>query len=293
MKGIDNCFDKLSNSLSPTSYYYDDIIHLKGRYNRLKREVNLDVVSSQDKNIEINKIEIALIEYINKFKEEDFQILEKKDDNEESSFNHFWKPFFDGRTTIVIGTYYGERFRAWEASTLMATGDAIALGTIMGTLNNVGVKNIDVVPVYNFSGDRYQDNLVLLGGPDANKLTREFYSKLDTKFKFGNPDKNEISLFDSYDKSTYFSHFNNKNQVTGDYGFAFKTINPLNPETSIIIIAGCLGFGTCAAAQLFESSRLLSAIKGYEGENGFEALVFSEIINDWTQKPKIIKSYKL
>lgn len=293
MKGMDACFDAISKSLSPASYYFDDIIHLKGRYNRIKREVNLDIVAIQEKNIELNRIEIALIEYINKFEEEDFQILHNAAFDTESGFHHFWSPFFGNRTTIVIGTYYGERFRRWEASTLMGTGDGIALGIIMGALNKVGVKDIDVIPAYNFSGDRYKDNLVLIGGPDANTASRHFYEKMTTNLRFSNPDLNQISLFDATDSSTFFPHFDKQEQVSGDYGISIKTQNPYNSEADIILIAGCYGFGTCSAAQLFESTQLLNKLDGYESENGFEALTYSDIISDWTQKPRIVRSYKL
>lgn len=297
MKGVDYCFEKLSEALSPSSYYYNSIIHLKGRFYRIKDETNKNLISFSEKNLELDKIQIALLEYIDKLEDNDFVEndikIKANTQKTENLFNHFWKPFFQTRTTIVIGTYYTERFRAWEASTLMGTGDALALGKIMGTLNNIGIKNIDVVPTYNFTGDRYQDNLILIGGPDANKLTRETYDKLNTKLRFGNPDRNEIALFDTSKGETYVPKYNSNSQVVGDYGFAFKTQNPYNQETNAIILAGCFGFGTCAAAQIFESEKLLEKIEGFENEHGFEVLVYSDIINDWTQKPKIISSYKL
>ena len=56
----------------------------------------------RNKNTEANKIEIALIEIINKFEEEDFLVNNDMDNTRESKFNHFWKSFFDIKTTIVI-----------------------------------------------------------------------------------------------------------------------------------------------------------------------------------------------
>lgn len=296
MKSMDLCFEKLYEMLSPTSDYYNVVIHLKMRYQRVTNEEYKGIISAENKNLELNKIQIALIEFVDKLDEIDFeesnQENSKKTQTNQKKLNHFWKPFFDFKTTIVIGTYYGERFRAWEASTLMATGDAIALGTIMGVLNNVGIKEIDIVPTYNFSGDRYKNNLILLGGPDTNKLTREVYDRLDTNFKFGNPEKNEITLYDSNENLKYFPKYNSNDEVIGDYGFAFKSKNPFNPETDVIILAGCFGFGTCSAAQLFESNRILEKIEKNDREE-FEALVYSDVIKDWVQKPKLIKSYKL
>lgn len=296
MKSMDLCFEKLYEMLSPTSNFYNDVIHLKMRYQRITDEQHKGTVSAENRNLELNKIQLALIEFIDKLQEIDFDdsntVNSQNTLSNENKLNHFWKSFFNYKTTIVIGTYYGERFRAWEASTLMAAGDAIALGTMMGVLNNVGIKDIDVVPTYNFSGDRYQNNLILLGGPDANKLTREVYNKLETNFRFGNPDKNEITLYDSKEKMKYSPKYNSNNEVVGDYGFAFKSKNPFNPETDVIILAGCFGFGTCSAAQIFETNRIIQEIEKNEKEE-FEVLVYSDVIKDWVQKPKLIKSYKL
>lgn len=296
MESTDLCFKKLYEMLNPTSNYYNDIIHLRMRYQRIIDDQYRGVVSNDNRNLELNKIQIALIEFVDKLEDSDFENTvesnTQKSNLDEKSFNHFWKPFFETKTTIVIGTYDEDRFRAWEASTLMGTGDALALGIIMGVLNNVGIKDIDVVPTYNFSGDRYQNNLILLGGPDANIVSREFYNKIDTNFKFGDPNINEITLYDTKENLSYRPKYNTNKKVIRDYGFAFKTENPFNSETNIILLAGCYGFGTCSAAQLFESSRLLDKLK--KSKNGeFEALVYSDVINDWVQKPKVIKSYEL
>lgn len=176
---------------------------------------------------------------------------------------------------------------------MMGTGDALALGKILGVLNRVGVKGIEVVPTYNFSGDRYQNNLILIGGPDANEITRRVFERMSTNLKFGNPDKNEISFRDSKSKTGYFSKYDSQNRVVGDYGLAFKTKNSFNPEATVIIVAGCFGFGTCAAAQVFENDNFIRQADSYQVNSEFELLVYSEVINDWVQSPKLIQYYPL
>lgn len=296
MKGIDPCFEKLYEILSPNSDYYNDFIHLKMRYQRITDEQNKGVVSTEDKNLELNKIQIALIENIDKLKEVDFggvsEINSIKMNSKEKFFNHFWKPFFENKTTIVFGTYHSDKFRSWEASNLMSTGDGLTIAKMMGILNKVGVKEIDIVPTFNFTGDRYQNNLILIGGPDANTMTNEMYNKMDTNLKFGNLEINELTLYDSKNNSKYFSSYDNEKNVTSDYGLAFKTKNPYNTDANVIIVAGCFGFGTCAASQIFESSKLLGELE-ISSEYEFEALVNADVLNGWVQKPKLIKSYKL
>lgn len=296
--GMQFCFNKLYSSLNPKSAYYNDVIHLNLRLKLVEEEFNIkNIVSREERNLELARLQIALLEYIDQLSHEDFvsslDILNSGIQADERKFNHFWRSFFDRKTSVVIGTYYSERFRAWEASTMMGTGDALALGKMLGVLNRVGVKGIEVVPTYNFSGDRYQNNLILLGGPDANEVTRRVFERLSTKLKFGNPDKNEISLRDSKSGTGYFSKYDSRNQVVGDYGMAFKTKNPFNPEATVIIIAGCFGFGTCAAAEIFENDNLICQGDGYQVNSEFEALVYSDIINDWVQSPILIQYYPL
>ena len=60
MKGIDFCFDKLYETLSPKSYYYNDIIHLKMRYSRVENETNMNLISFSEKNLELDRIQVAL-----------------------------------------------------------------------------------------------------------------------------------------------------------------------------------------------------------------------------------------
>lgn len=296
-QSIDSCLGNLYQCLAPTSEYFNDIIHLNMRYQRVRQDENKGVISLADRNLELNKIQVALIEFVDSLDSSDFQsidtiVVEQPAEKTQKSFEHFWSSFFEQKTSIVIGTYYSERFRAWEASTLMATGDAMALGTIMGALNNRGIRDIDVIPTYNFSGDRYQHNLILLGGPDANIITREVYERIDTKFSFGDPDNNEISLSDTFTAVNYSPTFSSRNEVIGDYGLVFKTKNPFNQESEVIILAGCFGFGTNSASMLFDQNSLIQQIEDSHGKH-FEALVFSDVIKDWVQKPKIVESYSL
>lgn len=74
---MDLFFEKLYEMLSPTSSYYNNIIHLKMRYQSIIDEQHKVVVSAENKNIELNKIRIASIEIVDKLEDSDFDIVPK------------------------------------------------------------------------------------------------------------------------------------------------------------------------------------------------------------------------
>src|SRR5262245_4565580 len=83
-----------------------------------------------------------------------------------------WRPFSDGPCTIVVGTYYDKNIQMFEASALIGTGDALALGRLLAMLSRVRPQPCDVLPSTGFPGDRLQSNLILIGGPDVNEVSR-------------------------------------------------------------------------------------------------------------------------
>ena len=281
-------FSELFKVLPSESYYYKDFILLSGRYQRARDDYNKGVLDRKSHNIEINQVINAVLEIL---KRDDLDLSEPINNKTTSitrTISHFWDPYFENKTTIVIGTYYSEKAKAWEASTLMGTGDALALGIVLAALNQRGIKNYSIVPTYNFTGDRYQDNLILIGGPDTNTITHEFYRKINSRIKFGNPDLHEIPYYDSELKK-YYSPVKDKNSnVSRDYGLMFKFPNQYNPESQVMILAGCHGFGTCAAAQVLESDKMIESIESCNYRCGFECFLSAEVKNDWVQKPNIL-----
>ena len=89
-----------------------------------------------------------------------------------------WRPFVEGPCTIVVGTYYDKHIRLFEASALIGTGDALALGRLLAVLNRIRRQPCEVLPSAGFSGDRLQSSLILIGGPDANEVTRQVLERV-------------------------------------------------------------------------------------------------------------------
>ena len=74
MKSMDLCFEKLGEMLSPTSEYYDSIVHLKLRYTTIINDQHKGIISENDRKVELNRIQLALIAFLNELEESDFEL---------------------------------------------------------------------------------------------------------------------------------------------------------------------------------------------------------------------------
>ncbi len=77
-----------------------------------------------------------------------------------------------------------------------------------------------------------QENIILIGGPVTNKVTKEINEKIPIRF-----DKNK-NIYSSFTKRVY------KNDYTG---FILNIENPFNPKKRLLLLAGKRFYGTHAA----------------------------------------------
>lgn len=196
-----------------------------------------------------------------------------------------WQPFLNGNCTIVVGMFDDEDDRKREATGLIGTGDAMALGRILGTLHSLSAESCDILPSTDL-GEHYQDNLVLIGGPDANKVTREFVDASPLRrFKLG-----DIDIFDSADNDKSYKPDRLKTgEVTKDYAVALKARSPFRPDRYVILVAGGYGYGTHAAAQILESEVYLAQIARIFGNEAFEVLLQTTVSGEHLQSFEIIQ----
>jgi hypothetical protein len=178
-------------------------------------------------------------------------------------------------------------------SSLMGTGDALALGQVLGALHTLNAQNYKILPSHNFPGDRLQGNLILIGGPDANEITEKVVERLSMRLKFGDPNSHIISITDSSNGKIYIPKRNASNIAVEDYGVIVKAPNPFNPEKTVILLAGSFGHGTHGAATVLASEYLLNQISIAAEGKSFEAIVHTDVVNDWPQTPTLIQVYPL
>jgi hypothetical protein len=104
----------------------------------------------------------------------------------------------------------------------------------------------------NLPGNPYANNLILIGGPDYNKIVKVFLSY--TPFEF--IEQNEETLLRNKVSNQLFqSKFNNHDGIeeVTDYGFFLKMPNPNNKRNKLIILNGIHTYGVYGATKCFLS----------------------------------------
>jgi hypothetical protein len=186
----------------------------------------------------------------------------------------FWRPLVSGDLKIVLGRFVKIRTKCgeldlteWEATGLVGMGDVNAATFLESFLDDLGVRRLgqtfDVVDHDQISEDLSHTNLICLGGPDVNRITRKILAKkMDNTFVPGEYRKNEISFYDRM-QDKWFSPKSDDGEdghktVTLDRGLIIRAPNPWNRSKAVLIIAGSFGYGTWAGVLLARSPEFLS-----------------------------------
>ena len=102
-------------------------------------------------------------------------------------------------------------------------------------------------------------NLVLIGGPLANPITKAFAETLKLPFSFNSQPTHDIMDLKG---RTIFSPIEiGTNDYSPDYAIVLKTGNPHNEEKKLVIVAGCHRYGTYGGAKCVTLTRLLKKLQ--------------------------------
>ena len=158
----------------------------------------------------------------------------------------FWRRFTAETSRLVVGRFL--QFPNFEPSGLIGAGDASALIELKTFFEKMGLGQIEVHYSDQIDGDLLQANLILVGGPEANLVTREAVVKMIPALEFGYPDRNAIAFYDFITRKEYLPWTDLiSGEITRDFGIILSAPNPFAPATRIIVIAGSFGYGTRAA----------------------------------------------
>jgi hypothetical protein len=203
----------------------------------------------------------------------------------------FWKPFTSDPFQIVLGRFLD--FSQFEPSGLMGVGDAIALKELSSFFQLLGVRDFGVEYADRIEGELLKSNLILIGGPDSNAISREVVSRISTSLQFGNPKLHEIALFDSISQKTYMPLTDSSSgHVIRDYSMIIKTVNPFAPDKMLILLAGCFGYASWAGVRFITSKAFLEHPIVSTGVP-VECLIQADFVNETPQDMKIITVRKL
>jgi hypothetical protein len=157
--------------------------------------------------------------------------------------------FFDWRSfqgnnaeaVIVLPSPHG------EYKSGISYSDALAAGEIYAELRKFGYLDVRTPELL---GSDISRNLILIGGPKANPIAKNFQALKRDTLTFELDDgviydkEKQVVLIPEYasDQERTISH------VVADYGLIVYTDNPLGKSTKLLQLAGIKGFGTLASA---------------------------------------------
>jgi hypothetical protein len=170
----------------------------------------------------------------------------------------FWEPIIRAPLQVVVSRFYSDAFR--EPTGLVGAGDDIASRELADHFSGLRLRKIQAVFVDDHRLDRNQ-NLVILGGPGANKVAEQAVARILPSLRVMDPGPNRrMEVHDYGDEASgkisasplarYVADPFDRSGIGVDYGVIIRTTNPFNPNGFIVIISGAYGYGTWAGVRL-------------------------------------------
>jgi len=180
---------------------------------------------------------------------------------------------------VIVAPRWVEEFQRWERSGAVGYGDARALMELAAGTARIGIFNVAIRFHDLLHPDDLDANLILLGGPDANYLSKQFCAANSPTFGWPSSDAHVVSLMDRRDDVYYHPQVGQPGEPGKDFGVAVRGSNPVHPDKDALLLAGCWGFGTWASARMTFLPQLNTHQLVSHGRH-FEALVGTAVGGD-------------
>jgi hypothetical protein len=99
-----------------------------------------------------------------------------------------------------------------------------------------------------YASDRLRENVILIGGPIGNELTKRVMKDFEIPFSFV-----DHTLLDKYHNKKYEAKLGEDGDVLEDYALILRIKNPYNSQKNLFLVAGCYGYGTYSGAEAVPS----------------------------------------
>lgn len=203
-------------------------------------------------------------------------------------FKKFWTSMFIGGMTIITASE--EREKIVRSQVL----DFVALSDATREFNVYFKGKFDVETCDNMSQSSVRKNLLLVGGPIPNSMTKHLHEEMGDVVTYafridkqpntkGTRKGNQIINVHS-SRVVRAPKFKG-DLVVEDYGIITKYINPFNSERHIIIVEGCYGWGTWASLNVILNPRFLKLLLK---ENVFQVIVSVRMFNRTPGEPQLV-----
>ena len=167
-----------------------------------------------------------------------------------------WGPLLTGGLQIVVSRFWPA---GWLGPTgVVGGGDAVAFRELGSYFGKIGTQ-FDAVYVDEADLDR-RKNLILLGGPDTNSVTRDALASLSPRVRIVDPGPGKVmEIHDLAPGSAAgeagtgrrprVKKYRSQPEAV-DYGIIIRARNPFSPGNALVVIAGAYGYGTWGGAML-------------------------------------------
>jgi hypothetical protein len=223
----------------------------------------------------------------------------------------FWRPLLRRDLALVLGDGFPD-LRGFEASDMIGRGDLMASYELTTYFARMGFRRLS--PVFadhmmgdDLSGRPLRRSLIVLGGPDANKVNLRCLKRMHLSYKpailKSGDDANEPAARSTWELPTLIyvgsaedgktgvfepslEEGEKGKEVTRDYGVIIRAHNPFdswsfkpfdpNRGKRMVIIYGCYGYGTLAAVLYSQTKEFLELVKN--DDDDIECIVECQII---------------
>jgi len=166
----------------------------------------------------------------------------------------FWEAFDRGGMTIVLGRFLAE-FEQFEPSGMVGFGDSMAFAELRTRLEARGIRNFSLSYADFVHGDLLRSNLVLLGGPHANSISREFLEAVKPDLQIGQSSEYDVCVHDLRTGRHFAPRGLRGSARKGtDYAVIIRAPNPFERSKQALFVAGSFGYGTWAGVRMVCSS---------------------------------------
>ncbi len=199
---------------------------------------------------------------------------------------NFWSGCLASPVNIIVPSVRLDYIAPSHRAGYSSLNAAAKVESLLSLFTNVP-ENIRVLES-KYAAERLEENIVLIGGPITNELTRRMMQDFDFPFSF-----RKRTLIDRYQNKEYAPKLAKDGSVLEDFALVLKITNPYNDRRSLVIIAGCFGYGTYSASLAVTNPKSLRIINQKVKSRPTGIVVKSYVIQGVPQRPFIIDVFEV
>src|SRR6266568_1871366 len=135
-------------------------------------------------------------------------------------------------------------------------------------------------------------NFLIIGGPIANNVTKEFFGRINTSYEFNIVGKDVRQIVNKTGSFVASAKFDKDFNLIQDVAWFYRGKNPYDEENVVIIAAGCFGYGTEAVISYLISDEFYKQVKNKRIDT-MEGVLEEGVKNGKTGQPNLISSVGL